>query len=92
MNRESVACVSPAMNAIGRVEMTLVVTSANGDITFENSASFYSSKFNSCVLYTHWTVYGKPVVNHLTVDTRGSIRTAIGLSSLCVEKSAQRSR
>ena len=49
MNRESVACVSPAMNAIGRVEMTLVVTSANGDITFQKSALFYSSKFNSCV-------------------------------------------
>ena len=39
-------CVSPLMDIIGRVEVTVTVTS-DDKITFEQSAPFYSSKFTS---------------------------------------------
>lgn len=45
-DRESVVCVSPAMNAIGRVEVTVTVREeADGEVTFNQSALFQSSKF-----------------------------------------------
>ena len=42
VDRESIMCVSPAMSAIGNVQVTLRVTRGNEIIL--RSASFYSSK------------------------------------------------
>ena len=42
IDQDSIACISPAMNAIGRVEVTLRVTNSIG--AFERSSFFYSGK------------------------------------------------
>ena len=45
VSRETVACISPAMEAIGNVDVMLVIRrSPGGDILFQGTTSFYSSK------------------------------------------------
>ena len=48
VNRESVMCVSPAMNAIGKIDVTLQVT--RGSNILSRSAFFYSGNnyFHNC--------------------------------------------
>ena len=42
VNEENIICVSPAMTAIGRLDV--IVTIERGDITFEGRTTFFSSK------------------------------------------------
>ena len=44
ISQECVACVSPVMDVIGRITMILEIKNTDGNITFQKSASFYSSE------------------------------------------------
>ena len=44
IDQESVACISPAMSAIGRVEVMLEILRSNQVFTFRRNSFFYSSK------------------------------------------------
>ena len=56
VSRERVLCVSPAMDTLGRVDVTVEVRNENGDVTFQGNALFYSSK---CALYVTIAIKGK---------------------------------
>ena len=43
-SRDSVICVSPAMSAFGRIEVTVEIRSPSDTITFQGKAYFTSSK------------------------------------------------
>ena len=43
-NRDSVICISPAMSAFGRIEVTVEIRSASETITFQRKTFFISSK------------------------------------------------
>ena len=47
VSRINALCVSPAMNALGRVKVTVAVRKRNGTITFQGKALFYSSKYGA---------------------------------------------
>ena len=47
INQNSIACISPAMNAIGRVEVTLRITRSNA-ATLERSSFFHSGTYIVC--------------------------------------------
>ena len=53
INQDSIACISPAMNAIGRVEVTLRITRPNA-ATLERSSFFHSGTVNVCTFSSLW--------------------------------------
>ena len=51
VSNHSVACITPALNSVGNVEVSLNVITPDGAIRFQGSSTFYSSKSKRCRLY-----------------------------------------
>ena len=52
VSRDSVACITPAMNAIGNVEVLLRIrVSPGGTIKYQGTSSFYSSKWHESLTF-----------------------------------------
>ena len=52
VSRDSVACITPAVSAIGNVEVLLRIReSSGGTIKYQGTSSFYSSKWHESLTF-----------------------------------------
>ena len=81
---KSAICISPAMDALGRVEVTVEVRRENGDITFQGKALFYSSKYALCCGWINNKVHSCNVI--MILGKRSKLIVKMGTSIAKTER------